>query len=354
MVNFTTSTTSTSYPYTQDNNDTNTFSNDIIRELPRIIYYGIIGFVTIITNGSLVYFIVSRRKLWKLQNAKLCSMSMCGILFALLFCIPYPLTVLHKTNLLCFLKHPFRNFFMSCICLHLALIAIDRAITIIRPLQYSKVVNRKYTFVTLLIIWIAALFGSFYPILTFRTQAKAFSQNLCPTSGKAADEFSYTIAFYCIYFLFPLLIMLICYGYILVIALRHVKKMNNHDIPNYNPLQNRKNILVAKRFKAAVPFLIITGTFIALTVPQIICSMISVILAPLSFDVRKSNFSLLIGCLKASNYGLRELAFSYPALNPLIYVYFSRDIRNEVTNKFNYSIAFIPRTAITAASIKIN
>lgn len=345
---------STNHSAIEDKSNINNLSDGVMREMPQIIYYEIIGLVALLTNGSLVYFIVTRRKLWKLHNVKLCSMSMCGILFALLFCFPYPLTALYKASLLCYLRLPFRNFLMSCICLHLALIAIDRAITIIKPLRYSKLVNRKYTFFTLSTIWLAALFSSFYPVLTFRTQAKARGRNLCPTSGKATDELSYTIAFYSFCFLCPLLIMLYCYGYILVIALRHLKKMNNHEIATYDPVQNRKSILITKQFKAAVPFLIITGTFITLTVPHIICSMISLILASLPFELRRSNLSLLIICLKASDYVLRELAFSYPALNPLIYVYFSRDIRNEITNILNDSIAFISRTAITAAIIKVN
>ncbi|EDV26096.1 uncharacterized protein TRIADDRAFT_55851 [Trichoplax adhaerens] len=347
-------TTCTTYQSVQNDSVTDdpSRSTSIIREMPQIMYYEIVGFTALLTNGTLVHLILTHRKLWKIHNVKLCSMSTSGLFFALLFCLPYPITVIYQVNFLCYLKNPLRNFLMSCICLHLALIAVDRTITIILPFSYSKVVNRKYTYVCLTIIWLTALVGSFYPLFTFRTQGQNSTKNSCPTSGEITDELTYTLAFYSFCFLGPLLIMISCYGYIFFISLRHLKMINNHQIPSFLLVHNRKSQLIARRFKAAVPFIIITGTFIALVVPQIICSMVALILGSLPFSIRVQSLQLLINCLKASRYGLRELAFSYPALNPLIYVYFSRDIRHEIINKFGRPLAYLSRTPNTTATFR--
>ncbi|EDV26097.1 Beta-4C adrenergic receptor [Trichoplax sp. H2] len=329
-----------------------TNSDNVMRELPQIIYYEIIGFTALLTNGFLVYLILTRKRLWKIQNVKLCSMSMSGILFAILFCLPYPLVVMDPTNILCYLKTSLRNFLMSCMCLHLALIAIDRAITVGMPFHFSNFVNRRTTWIYLTLVWVMALIGSFYPVLTFRT-VKRDDKNPCTTSGDAGDELIYNIFFYSFCYLCPLKIMLICHGYIFIIALRHLKQMNNEQYPSFDPVQRRKSQLITKQFKAAVPLIIITGTFILLTLPYIICSMIALILGSSPLKLRLRFIRLIVNCLRASEYGLRELAFAYPALNPLLYIWLSRDIRSEIIEMCKRPLVRIPISGTKTSALRL-
>lgn len=331
----------------------NVSSNPFLRKLPQMIYYEMIGITALLTNGLLIYIILSRRKLWEIRNAKLCSMSVSGILFAILFCIPYPSTVLDKTSILCYLQTSLRNFLMSCICFHLALVAIDRAIIVATPFHYSALVNRRNTWICLIFVWVTAFVGSFYPVLTFRL-VKRNSSNPCAQSGTARDELIYTICFYTLYYVSPLIVMLVCHGYTFFIALHHIKKINDQQLSTFDPVQKRKSQLIAKQFRAAKPVIIITGTFIILTVPYIICSMVWLIMGSIPYNIRKPFIPVIVNFLKASDGGLRELAFAYPAINPLLYMWFDRDICHEITETWKRPIVQIPQSGTEALDMHLD
>lgn len=297
------------------------------------IYYGVIGLVALTANGSLAYIITSRRKLWKIHYLRLCSMCLISIILTALYYFPYYwaetssrfafFTVIHN---------PIRNFLMASFSYHLVFDTLDKVIIIAFPFRYKNFVRPSVAAITLIFSWLFSFFAAFYPVISpLRRQGDTTFG-----AGNASDEEIYHYVFYSTCVIIPYIFVIICQSYIFVIALRHIKKIKYQQCKSTEEPMTERRRLIIKKFKAARPLIITTATFIVLTLPYLTCLFISFSLARLPIPIRIQLFHILIPTLRASSIA-KGIAFSYPAVNPLIFAIFSQELRHSLTEFFRLS-----------------
>ncbi|RDD38287.1 D(1) dopamine receptor [Trichoplax sp. H2] len=309
------------------NKTTPTIEMLLSNDLGLIIFMEILGFITLVTNSVLAYLILSRRRLRAINhNSIIASMCFGCIIFAIFYCLLYPFNIISKAsvNIFCPLFGPFRNFCLVILNLHLCLVGIEKYLLITYPLTVK--LTRKTVLIIVTGIWISGFTISFLPIFTYRPyNPKIFNGCVRIAYNQINKEIAYFIIFQIIIFVVPLMIMLYCYGYISILAFRHIRNIDrNYYVSNEvnNDVRLRK-----KNIRAAKPFIVMVGTFLLTWLPTIIFNTM-VLIIPSTIGQNNSFMRNFVASLNTFNVQvLRSIAFSYCAVNPLIYGYFNPEIR---------------------------
>lgn len=341
------------------NNQTSTTpQSPIMHDLRNVIFYEVNGVIILITNIPLIYAILSQHRLRSLHNLMICSMNFCAIFFGLFYCLPYVLTVLYSDSFLCYISTPIRNFLTIAISLHLCLISVDKALIIGYPLRYPSISKSKSIAVIVSLIWSISLIVGFYPI-TYRTQYLAQRNLSCRPSVALVHEIPYHWFYYSILICFPILCMTISYGYIYCIAMQQWKKIMDHEqLVSHDNIVIRKRHRISVHLRTAMPLLAITGAFLIMHIPFYIVSTINFAVLSIIGSNPSAIFvysSLLSNTIRAMHV-LKELAFAYPAVNPLLYAYFDVAIRQVVVKVFRVrrDRSMIDTRRTTAAAIPLH
>ncbi|EDV26100.1 uncharacterized protein TRIADDRAFT_55856 [Trichoplax adhaerens] len=290
------------------------------------IYNGITGIIALTINAPLAYIIITRRTLWKIPHIRLCSMCFTSIILALLYCLPYPwISSSPPTSVLKIIQKPLRNFLLASFCFHLASDAVDKVVIIAFPFQYKSFVRPSIVGLNLTLVWLISLFVSFYPIISPLRR----KSNVTYLTGSISEEANYHYVFYSLCIILPYSVIILCHGYLFVVALRHVRNIDYQQSKSMEELKRGRQRII-KKFRAARPLIVTSVVFLIFTVPYFVCLFIAFSLGDLPWEIRKKHLGVLMNALKASSYGLRELAFSYPAYNPFIFILFSQDLRKEI------------------------
>lgn len=329
-------------------------------DLRNVIFYEINGVVILLTNTPLIYAILSQHRLRSLHNLMICSMNFCAIFFSLFYCLPYVLTVLYKDSFLCYISSPLRNFLTIAISLHLCLISIDKALIIGYPLRYPSISKSKSIAIAVSLIWSISFIVGFYPI-TYRAPYLAERNLSCRPSISSAYEIPYHWCYYSILICFPILCMTISYGYIYCIAIQQWKKIMDHEqLVSHDNVIFRKRHRISIHLKTATPLIAITGAFLIMHIPFYILSTINFAIVSIIRSNPQAIFvysSTLSNTIRAMHI-LKELAFAYPAVNPLLYAYFDVAIRQVVVKvlrvRRDRSVIDTRRTTAAAMTLQDN
>lgn len=295
------------------------------------VYHVCLGITILISNGLLMYLIITRRQLWKRDHIRLMCMCITAIIMAVFYYLPYPWIVKNKKTFMHHLQNAKRDFLIASFNYLLTLHLIDKTIIIAYPLKFHHVVKTSTTWISTIVVWILSLVVAFFPVLTFR------QYNIDnPTSNYVNCEVFanciYYLVFYTVFFVIPAIIICCCQIYLCVIRFRHLRKIQSLTVTATEAEKQRAYASInKKRFKAVKSLILITGIFMVFTFPYYICLLIHVSLQiksklesrsqhkPLSTQI-----AIITNIIKA---GLREAAFSYPALNPVVFICFSLDLR---------------------------
>lgn len=275
----------------------------------------IIVIATLATNLSMLLMVLCRPNLRILSNAILCSMFICGCVFALLYVFPGRVMIgwPQSSNFLCKILHSAGITFASCYSLHICAICTIKTISITSPFRYRTLLHRKNVILIISLLWIIPFISTFIPILLYKPHSLTCIQNVIGTNYSITERIFYIIVVG-VMVIIPTIFTIILY-IVAFIKVNHRKKFAM-SITNHNPHQNRQIARIGQNKKITIQMLTMLGLFIICWLPYFI------------FFVLHSSLgsSLLWHWL----FYFRYIAFSYLAVNPVLSAYYTKTIRNEI------------------------
>lgn len=216
---------------------------------------------------------------------------------------------------------------------NLALISIDRFLATKYPLRYHQIMTRRTSWFMLSSVWIYSLIVSSSGLTnwTFPGGALVGINNGC----YKPDPYFYTFAAVFGFF-FPLLVIICAYCYIFKTAMHHfraISRLTTSVLPNVPQSTETQQTIYKQQLKATKTLAIVVGAFVICWLPTFI-----IILVQMWCQT----------CLKnqpdnPKMHGLFyfiNIAFVYTlpninsAINPFIYVIFSKDLRQAFIKTF--------------------
>lgn len=274
------------------------------------VYTVVIGSIVIVTNTTLLAFILSKRHLRVTSNILLGSMLICGILTGSIWILLAVYRQIYHTPIICAIIPMFQQSAFCNTSLHFFIIIVERYYAIAHPFNYQQhhVIKIKIL-IAILVIWIISL-----SIVIPMIPLKSIDPSNCTfrnTVG-SADKIYLTVVMTALFFL-PLLALLCGYSRILCILLSSQQDHLQRNQILQRLLQKKKAIIQAIAF---------IGVFVILCVP---CAAAFIVLINITDQDRAKN-RVLEEFITVS---VRFLLI-YPAANPILFAIFTANIRKEL------------------------
>lgn len=285
----------------------------------EIYVYAIITGITIITNFTMLSFLILVRKLHSMSNGILCSMFCAGLIYGLAYLLPrWVMFVPWKLHLsyACQILPLVGTALTGNFNLHLVLVSIDRYCCVIYPLKYNMPRTPIITRCAIVIVWLISIFIAFIPLFTFLVPKIGF----CGIQLNSRSFHIYTLIAFILLFYLPLFILCVVYTRILWIVNIHTQR--REEILSLH--RSSSASVMRRNFRAITYMMILIGLFMAFWLPTMIQYIVLFPTIHTGIDDR----NILISKI------LRYIALAYPAINPLIYAYFTPCIRSEIYKKF--------------------
>lgn len=215
---------------------------------------------------------------------------------------------------------------------NLALISVDRFLATKYPLRYQLIVTRKTSWLMLSSVWIYSLIVASSGLTNWTDPSGALVET--NHGCYKPDRYFYTFAAIVGFFL-PLSIIVCAYCYIFKIALDHVRaisKITMIVLPSIPQSKENNQTLFKQQLKATKTLAIVVGAFVICWMPTFVIILIQ---------------SWCQSCLNSQQnpklkglFSFINVAFVYTlpninsAINPFIYVVFSKDLRQAVIKTF--------------------
>lgn len=207
---------------------------------------------------------------------------------------------------------------------NLALISVDRFLATKYPLRYHQIVTGKTTWIILSFVWFYSLIvaSSGLANWTLPSEAMVVITNGC----YKPDPYFYTFAAVMGFFL-PLMVIVCAYCYIFKIAMQHFRAISR--LPHVPQNTETQQTIYKQQLKATKTLAIVVGVFVICWLPTFIILLVQM-WCPTCF-----NNPQLHGLFYFIN-----IAFVYTlpninsAVNPFIYVVFSKDLRQAFMKTF--------------------
>ena len=298
----------------QENYTTNKLNP--FRDYSINIIWLIITAITLTTNLSALLIIVCRHNLRVLSNAVLCSMFICGCLFAVLYLLPGQTIISwrHSSNFLCNIVPLFGVATTTCYNLHLCAICTNKVISIITPFRHRQLLRQRNVIIIISLFWIIPFTTSLIPVISFKPYSA-----YCPTHSLATSQLSEVI-FYTVFFVLVVIIPIIFTTMLYVVAFIIVNRRNRINISNanYTLHQTRQLSSTGPKTKILLQMFAVLGLFVFCWLPYFI---LFIMISYVYFDDDFLYYRL---------HYLQYIAFSHPAINPILFAYYTRSIRDEI------------------------
>lgn len=299
-----------------------TTSNPGPLELPivprQIIIYSIVFFATIFNNILIIFVIVSKRRLRNVSNGLMVSMFITGCLFAILYIFPrwvYPYWT--HSPFLCSILPNTGITLIICSNLHQCTISLDRFLRVTLPFNYNKVARKRYAIIAIVVIWIVSIFSGYF-INMFYGFYRTDECHIYYTAREGVIYSIYYIITYSILFFLPLAITAGTYVRIFII----INSKSRQELFYKRSRVTRSTL--NKNLKAAKQVVMMTGVYALCWFPFIILVFIVAIAA------FAGNISSIVGLLIEI---FQYFAFSYHAINPLLYAFITASVKRALINK---------------------
>ncbi|XP_078377127.1 alpha-1A adrenergic receptor-like [Oculina patagonica] len=215
---------------------------------------------------------------------------------------------------------------------NLALISIDRFLATKYPLRYHQIVTKKTSWVMLSSVWIYSFIvaSSGLTNWTYPTGMIVGIDNGC----YKPDPYFYTFAAV-VGFFFPLVVIICAYGYIFKIAMEHFRAISRLTTPVQPSVPQRSEshqTLYKQQLKATKTLAIVVGAFVICWLPTFIILLVQTWCQTCLNTHHNPELSGLFYFI--------NIAFVYTlpninsAINPFIYVVFSKDLRQAFIKTF--------------------
>ncbi|EDV21879.1 uncharacterized protein TRIADDRAFT_59533 [Trichoplax adhaerens] len=287
--------------------------------LRRIIIYSIIVAITVGTNSLVIYIIATKKRLRTVSNGLMISMFVTGILFAVLYILPrwiYPYWT--HSPFLCSMLPYTGVCLIVCSNLHQCAISLDRFLRVSLPFSYNNVARKRYAIVVIAIIVIISVISGFFLNIFYGF----YHGDVCYVVFTQREIFIYRIYLIVVYaslFFAPLAVIFATYIRIFII----INSKSRQELYYKRSRQPRSTL--QKNLKAAKQVAMMTGVYSLCWFPFMILTFVSAI-AVFSGSASQTATTLL----EAFQY----LAFSYHAINPLLYAFITASVNQALTNYF--------------------
>ena len=287
--------------------------------LRRIIIYSIICCATIFSNGLVILVIITKRRLRTVSNALMVSMFITGCLFAILYIFPrwiYPYWT--YSPFLCSILPNTGITLIICSNLHQCAISLDRFLRVTLPFNYDKVARKRYAASVVIVIWIVSIFSGYFlnMFLGFYWSSHCHLR-YTPEEGEIYRI--YYVVTYSVLFFLPLAIIGATYVRIFVI----INSKSRQEL--YYKRSRAPRSTLHKNLKAAKQVAMMTGIYSICWFPFIILTFITSLAVFGGSSTR--TIAILIEIFQYP-------AFSYHAINPLLYAFITASVNRALTNKF--------------------
>ena len=299
------------------------------------VYWGIIGALTVVTNALLLLLILLRRKLWTFSHRIIASMAVVGVLFGAIYILPrwanpYGL----NTPILCDITRQIGQSLVINLNVHICVISFDRYFAVMYPFHYPRRSTTRNLILLILAIWSVATIIPMLPLVTFRPVNASY----CTIwANDLVAEKAFLFSMFSILFFLPLAVILITYIRIISTSFAHRQRMNSF---NQKMTRRRSLSIIIYDIKALRQMAILLVVFCLGFCPFVIMFIIQ------QEKISDSTTQVRSEALVITTF----IAFSYPALNPLMYGYFSPDIRSECFKVFWKSCIFSKKNSLEMIS----
>lgn len=263
--------------------------------------YGVLIPLIVLGNGLVVASFIINHRLRTATNIFICGLGLSDLLIGV-FSVPYWTYISTLNSLMDAFCTPLYNVYI-CVdigtgcasILQLTSIAIERLYFTVAPLKHRRLPRSVYWYM-LAIAWIFSIFAA----------------GLQPLQHKAEwfDEYSIFLMVTC--FIFPLIIIVAVYLYILKVGRDHSRKR-----PSTQSRMGSSGTNI-KEFNIFVTVIVITGVFVVAWAPFFVTTVIFNF-CPTCFKRPQSDHLVRF---------VKWMQYSSSAINPYIYAYRNEDVRN--------------------------
>lgn len=270
-----------------------------------------IGVAIFIINTIFLLIILFYRRLRTIPNVMMCSMSISGILFAVIYIIPryVPISSEEFCKML-----PFIGVSLALIInLHQCVIGYHRYMAVANPVTHRRQMTKAHVAIILVLIWLLPFLASISPYVFYRPIKPGY----CRTFG--FDTLPTVIFYgtiYSLFFYLPLIIVVFGYIYIHILAITMPKDKKlikrgtwKSRIHRHRHVLVHTAIIIELHTLCWTPFITVSLAWYAGFKPVYFATMVEVLL---------------------------NIAFSYPAINPIVYAYFTVGIRRRILALVGY------------------
>lgn len=297
-----------------------------------------IAITTLLGNLSVCLTVLLNRNLHTFTSYLVASLA-CSDLMVATFSLPFRIhQTLNNTNW-CLGKDAclfwiWADLFCCCASIgNLALISVDRFLATNYPLRYHQIVTWKTSWLMLSSVWIYSFIvaSSGLTNWTFPAGALVGIDNGC----YKPDPYFYTFAAI-VGFFFPLVVIICAYCYIFKIAMEHfraISRLTAPILPNASQSSgNHQTQLYKQQLKATKTLAIVVGAFVICWLPTFVILLVQTWCQTCLNNQQNPELSGLFYFI--------NIAFVYTlpninsAINPFIYVVFSKDLRQAFIKTF--------------------
>lgn len=282
----------------------------------------IIGVIGIITNLVLFLSIISSKSLRNPSHIIIASSFLVGVLFNGLYILPRwaAFQYFYQYPIICTILPLLGAAFLFNYNLHQCFISMDRYFAVKWPVKYRRSMHKRLYVNIMVILWGFSLLTAFIPVMTFRP----FNSKRCVLhSGNSLAERINAYWQFFGWFFFPFITIIFCYSQIFhMIFGKRRKAIVPNVTASYRPMQ----LDTKKTINASIQMGILAFIFIVMMLPYTCVFLVSEIrrVAPVSLQTFLDMVFIT-----------RYLAFSYPAINPILYGYFVDSIRYAAFDRLN-------------------
>jgi len=194
--------------------------------IATVTFLVLVTILTILGNSLVCFCVLYYRRLRSPTNYLIVSLAVSDFLVGILS-LPFRLTQTLNNTWPANLGREGCQFwiFIDMLCcgasiVNLAGISVDRLLAVKRPLQYREEMTSKKALIIIAFVWVYAFFGASLSFVEWKGKETIAYSPQCGITAKTYVTIISLFSFFC-----PLLIVIVCYGLVLHIAIRHALQL---------------------------------------------------------------------------------------------------------------------------------
>lgn len=276
-----------------------------------------LGSISLLTNSFLLGFIWSKANLRTLSTAILQSMLINGILWSIYLIARFAGQFSTYSVYLCVLLPRFGQGIFVNLNLHACFIMLERYISVAFPFRYEQLITKKKIIVIIIAsVWILSLVIPITAIVSLNSDDGAINCTLIATRSFVIVDTNIHI---CLLVIASLLLVILLLIYNRVICLIRMQEIRIVKSSTLEEATQDNTIHIIRKRKAVIQAVVVFTFYFILLMPFLLATTLAF-------------YDLTLGSRIIAASATRYLAFSYPAIQPFIYAYYTANIRKALVS----------------------